>query len=62
VLHTGDAGTAFWLPGPPWATEYDVVIDTAQPSGHPKEPTTLPAGQPVALGGRTSLLLRVRRG
>jgi glycogen operon protein len=62
VLHAGDAGTSFRLPGKPWAAQYEVVIDTAQPSGHPKESATLPAGQPVTLSGRTSLLLRVRRG
>jgi hypothetical protein len=46
----------------PWAAEYEVVLDTAQPSGRPKDVSTLPAGKPVTIGPRTCLLLRVDRG
>jgi glycogen operon protein len=62
VLHASDDGVDFLLPGLPWAVEYEVVIDTAQPSGQPKDVVTLPAGKPVTIGPRTCLVLRVHRG
>jgi glycogen operon protein len=62
VLHASDDGVDFLLPGLPWAVEYEVVIDTAQPSGQPKDVVTLPAGEPVTIGPRTCLVLRVHRG
>jgi glycogen operon protein len=62
VLHAGDDGVDFLMPGLPWASEYEVVIDTAQPSGIPKTVTTVKAGKPLTLGPRSCLVLRVSRG
>jgi isoamylase len=62
VLHAGDDSVDFLLPGLPWAADYEVVIDTAQPSGRPKDETILPAGEPVTAGPRSCLVLRVDRG
>jgi glycogen operon protein len=62
VLHAADDGVDFLLPGLPWAAEYQVVIDTAQPAGRAKDAATLPAADPVTLGPRSALLLQVRRG
>jgi len=60
VLHSGDDLLSFALPEAPWATSYELVIDTASPAG--AGTGTLAAGSAVPLGPRTTLLLRVHRG
>ncbi|WP_165368065.1 glycogen debranching protein GlgX [Phytoactinopolyspora endophytica] len=62
-LHSGADDIDVVLPGSPWATRYDVVIDTTDDgSGHDastiRANTTYPAGATVALPSRSCLLLR----
>ena len=33
LLHSGDEPVRFFLPGPPWAGEYETIIDTRYLSG-----------------------------
>jgi isoamylase len=56
VLHSGDEAESFSLPGRPWATSYELVIDTAEPAGAGSG--TPAAGATVPIGPRTVLLLR----
>jgi isoamylase len=59
VLHSGDDGVSFALPGPPWADSYEIVIDTASLAG--SSTASLPVESAVSLGPRSTLLLRVQR-
>jgi isoamylase len=62
ILHSGDAAATFALPGPPWATGYELVIDTAQPSGTPATGSTeIATDVALTVGVRSCVLLRVRR-
>ena len=61
VLHAGDQPVSFELPGPPWASGWEVVIDTTAVAGHPGPEPLLPAGVTTSLAPRSSLLLRVQR-
>ncbi|PZS25652.1 MAG: glycogen debranching enzyme GlgX, partial [Pseudonocardiales bacterium] len=62
VLHAGDLASTFRLPGLPWATAYEVVIDTTCVGGVPDPDAALvEAGVDLPIGARTSLLLRVKR-
>ncbi|MEP7179242.1 MAG: glycogen debranching enzyme, partial [Pseudonocardiales bacterium] len=62
VLHSGDNDGAFRLPGLPWATAYEVVIDTTHVGGVPDPATARrAAGVDVPIGARSSLLLLVKR-
>ncbi|MFL6241005.1 MAG: glycogen debranching protein GlgX [Actinomycetes bacterium] len=62
VLNAGGDSEGFCLPGPPWATAYDVVVDTSTPeparldNGVSHEP-----GQTLTVAGRTVVLLRAER-
>ena len=59
VLHAGAEDSTFTLPGPPWATGYEVVVDTAYPDGRPPAGTDRPAGGlDVPLPARSAVLLR----
>jgi glycogen operon protein len=59
LLHAGDDGIDFTLPGVPWAAGYEVVIDTGQRSGIPDASPAPGAGKPMTLEPRTVVLLRV---
>ncbi len=59
VLHSGDDIVSFTLPGPPWAASYEIVIDTASPTG--SSTARLAAGSALPIGPRTTLLMRVGR-
>ena len=59
VLHTGAEPAAMVLPKPPWATSYDVLVDTTQESGEAQ--ARYKAGKRVPLEPRSVLLLRVTR-
>ena len=62
VLHAGDEDATFTLPGPPWATGYEVVVDTAYGDGRPPTGTDRPAaGLDLPLLARSAVLLRAVR-
>jgi glycogen operon protein len=58
LLHSGEDSVAFTLPSAPYASRYEVVIDTHHVGGAPAAPT--PTG-PIAMSSRSCLLLRVIR-
>ena len=59
VLHTGDAPAELLLPKRPWATSYDVLIDTTAEDG--LRAATYGPGEPLALVPRSVVLLRAER-
>ena len=62
VLHTGAADLAFRLPAAPYASSYDVVLDTCDErpgAGPPRQ--GVPAGTDLPLVGRSAVLLRAVR-
>jgi isoamylase len=62
VLHAGDHDTVFALPAEPWASGYDVVVDTVYEDGLPPAAAArLAAGPDLPLTARSAVLLRVRR-
>jgi isoamylase len=62
VLHTGPDDVAFRLPGAPWATAYDVVLDTRdERSATGRNRQGLPPGDDLVVTGRSVVLLRARR-
>jgi glycogen operon protein len=61
LLHAGEQGTRFTLPGPPWAARYLPVIDTSRPGGASRSTRGIPAGSATRVGARTVLLLRADR-
>ncbi|MBC9711456.1 glycogen debranching protein GlgX [Streptomyces sp. TRM66268-LWL] len=59
VLHAGDRPVSFTLPGPPWATSYELVLDTTS-EDQARAPATLhAAGTVVTVAARCVLLYRV---
>ena len=59
VLHAGAEDTTFALPGLPWASGWEVVVDTAYPDGLPPPAAARPAaGLDLPLAGRSAVLLR----
>jgi glycogen operon protein len=60
LLHSGDDGIDFRLPGRPWAHSYTPVIDTAEPAGVPP-PATFEGGAALSMLARSVRLLRVER-
>jgi glycogen operon protein len=50
LFNAGDAEAEFRLPGPPWAGEYEFVLDTRLPEG-----TSVPAPGPVEGGASVRL-------
>ncbi|HZE49091.1 MAG TPA: glycogen debranching protein GlgX [Jatrophihabitantaceae bacterium] len=59
VFHSGDDLVSFTLPEAPWATSYEVVIDTASPAGVGAD--NVAAGSALPVGPRTTMMLRVVR-
>ncbi|MGV9253881.1 glycogen debranching protein GlgX [Streptomyces sp. NPDC003697] len=59
VLHAGDRPVDFELPGPPWATRYDVVVDTSREDQSGPPGTGHRAGAAITVPARSVLLLRV---
>ncbi len=62
LLHAGDHSGTFTVPGPPWADEYETVVDTGYAGGVPSAAAPVAGGSAMAIGARTTMLLRVRRG
>jgi glycogen operon protein len=60
VLHAGAHDREVVLPGLPWATAYDVVIDTRVEDGDGGY-RGYPAGAALPLLARSAVLLRVTR-
>jgi glycogen operon protein len=61
LLHAGDEAIDFIVPGPPWATSYDVVVDTAADADDPLATQSIPAGERLALAPRSGVVLRATR-
>ena len=62
VLHAGGEDATFVLPGMPWATGYEVVVDTTYPDGRPPTGMERPAaGVELPLPARSAVLLRAVR-
>ena len=65
VVHLGGAPAALQLPGLPWATAYDIVLDTAHEAGGHEagghEAGGHEAGTLLPLTARSVVLLRARR-
>jgi isoamylase len=62
VLHSGDEPVAFTLPSAPWGDAYEVIIDTTCETGEPDPGSPpVPGGEPLAIGARTAMVLRVLR-
>jgi glycogen operon protein len=61
VVHADAAPATLTLPGPPYSRSYAPVLDTDSPTGAPRSPGPLPAGEPVVIPGRTVWLLRADR-
>jgi glycogen operon protein len=59
VLHSGSKDREVLLPGSPWATAYDVVIDTREEDGSGGR--AYPAGAELPMLARSAILLRVTR-
>jgi isoamylase len=59
VLHTGDVDRTVHLPGPPWATAYDVVLDSGCEDGAGGKAFAAGAALPVV--SRSLVALRVTR-
>ena len=62
ILHAGPEDATFTLPGPPWATGYEVVVDAAYGDGRPPSGLDRPAGGvdlPLVAG--SGVLLRAVR-
>jgi glycogen operon protein len=62
LLHSGDNDGVFTIPGPPWATGYERVIDTTEVGGEPDAAAEdIPGGADVPMSARSVVLLRVLR-
>ncbi|ORT55226.1 glycogen debranching protein GlgX [Streptomyces sp. CB03238] len=60
VLHAGAEPVGFRLPGPPWAEEYELVVDTSREDQAEAPGTVHPGGEVVTVPARAVLLLKVR--
>ena len=59
ILHAGDADTLFTLPGWPWASGYEVVVDTTYPDGVPPEASARPVAElDLPVTAHSGVLLR----
>ena len=61
LLHAGDQGVRWTVPGTPWADNYSVVLDTSRPAGAPTASRVVAGGAAVRLSARSVLLLRAER-
>ncbi|MEU1172198.1 glycogen debranching protein GlgX [Streptomyces microflavus] len=59
VLHAGAEPVAFELPGAPWATTYELVLDTSREDQAEPPGTVLEGGTEMTVPARSVLLLRV---
>ncbi|GAA0309863.1 glycogen debranching protein GlgX [Streptomyces polychromogenes] len=59
LLHAGDRPVEWVLPGPPWAGEYELVLDTSREEQEAAPGTRYRGGTPVTVPARSVLLLRV---
>lgn len=62
ILHAAGRPTAFRLPGPPWAEEYELVVDTSLEEQSAAPGTVHRGGERMTVPARSVLLLRVRDG
>ncbi|SDM20037.1 glycogen debranching protein GlgX [Streptomyces wuyuanensis] len=62
ILHAAGRPTSFQLPGPPWAEEYELVVDTSLEDQSAAPGTVYRGGERVTVPERSVLLLRVRDG
>ncbi len=60
VLHAGDRPVDFRLPGPPWAREYELVLDTSREDQSTAPGTVHRGDSALTVPARSVLLLRVR--
>ncbi|MFJ4854187.1 glycogen debranching protein GlgX [Streptomyces sp. NPDC088730] len=60
VLHAGDRPVDFRLPGPPWARDYELVLDTAREDQSTAPGTVHRGDSALTVPSRSFLLLRVR--
>ncbi|MFJ1925894.1 glycogen debranching protein GlgX [Streptomyces sp. NPDC088131] len=60
VLHAGDRPVDFRLPGPPWARDYELVLDTAREDQSTAPGTVHRGDSALTVPARSFLLLRVR--
>ncbi|MFP3987789.1 glycogen debranching protein GlgX [Streptomyces sp. E11-3] len=58
VLHSGEGAVSFVLPGAPWASTYEVVVDTSLEEQGVAPAASYRAGAAVTVPARTVLLLR----
>ncbi|MDQ2796444.1 MAG: glycogen debranching protein GlgX [Actinomycetota bacterium] len=61
LLHSGEDSGTFHLPGDPWASAYEPVIDTTQASGVVDATAEVAGGTALTMAGRSAVLLRVLR-
>ncbi|WP_301253088.1 glycogen debranching protein GlgX, partial [Streptomyces somaliensis] len=59
VLHAGDGPVGQRLPGPPWAEEYELVVDTSREEQSEAPGTVCRGGEAVTVPARSALLWRV---
>jgi isoamylase len=63
VLHSGEDDVTFALPGAPWASSYEMVVDTRCVGGAPHPRSHLaPGGSALPVTARSALVLLVNRG
>jgi isoamylase len=61
LLHAGEQGGRFTLPGTPWADQYVPVVDSNRRGGVPANSRAIAGGTGLRVGARTVLLLRAER-
>jgi isoamylase len=62
LMHAGDQGHRFTVPGAPWADQYVPVIDTNRRAGIPATGRPITGGTSLRIAARSVLLLRAERG
>ncbi|MGW2666670.1 glycogen debranching protein GlgX [Streptomyces sp. NPDC001272] len=59
LLHSGELPLEWVLPGPPWAGEYELVLDTSREEQEAAPGTRYRGGEPLTVPAHSVLLLRV---